>query len=295
MKKFIAIVMTLMLCLSAMTFAAMAAPEGLTSLSIVGDSIPGVKSWDLTDAAGKMTEVSDSVYEITLAVKAGTNMKFKFAGNQNWDSGYNLGSAAITLGTVAELTNDGGSQDMSFAPTSDITVKITVDLKPLANGGNATVLVADASGNGSVTPPPAQNNQNTQTPPTNDVYRVVGNAEWMGNWDAASDKGLMTSKGNGVYSVTFKNVAAGDYEMKVTANGSWDKCWGDGANNKCFSVSEACDVTVEFTLKGDTGVISVSGKGVPQTSDVSMMGVVAIMVLSMVAASVLVLNKKKFF
>ena len=293
MKKIIAVVLTLMLCVSAFSVAAFAAPDGLNSLTIVGDSIPGVKSWDPADTAGDMTEVSDSVYEITLAIPAGTTMKFKFAGNHDWNSGYNLGSASIALGTAAELTNDGGSSDMSFAPTSDITVKITVDLNPLANGGNATVLVADASGSGSTTTPPATQTPSTQTPSTNDVYRVVGNADWMGNWDAASDKGLMTNN-NGVYSVTFKDVPAGDYEMKVTANGGWDKCWGDGANNYCFSVSEACDVTVSFTLNGDTGVINVSGKGVPQTSDISMMGAFAVMVLSMTTVAVLVVNKKKF-
>lgn len=299
MKKIIAVVLTLMLCVSALTVAALAAPEGLTSLTIVGSAIPGVGEWDPADTAGDMTEVSESVYEITLTVPAGTQMKFKFAGNHDWNSGYNFGSATIALGTAAELTNDGGSSDMTFAPESDITVKVTVDLNPLADGGNATVLVADASGDSATTTPPAETEptettSSTQDSSGSDTYRVVGNADWMGSWDPANDKGVMTSTGNGVYTATFKDVPVGDYELKVTANGTWDKAWGDSGNNYCFSVSEACDVTVSFTISGDNGVISVSGKGVPQTSDVSIMGVVAVLVLSSAAAVVLVINKKKF-
>ena len=100
------------------------------------------------------------------------------------------------------------------------------------------------------------------TPPYPAVYRVVGNADWMGNWDPANNAGRMEPVFDG-YEATFLNVQPGDYELKITKNGSWTDSWGENGMNYCFTVAQPCDVTVTFKLIDDIiGIISVSGNGV---------------------------------
>ena len=123
-------------------------------------------------------------------------------------------------------------------------------------------------------------------------YRIVGSADFLGNWDAAHEAGRMTEIGDGLYEITFKNVAAGDYEFKVTM-GSWEKNWGvggqDGANFK-FSVEDAGDVTIVFNV--NDGSVNVKLPTIPETGD---MGLTAVCVAMLAAAAGLVctVGKKK--
>ena len=90
-----------------------------------------------------------------------------------------------------------------------------------------------------------------------DTFRVAGNAYWMGDWDPASDVGVMTEVSAGVYQKCFENVAPGSYEFLITKNGTWDERWGDGDGNYCFTVTKTCDVTVTFTYLDGEGIIDV--------------------------------------
>jgi hypothetical protein len=144
MKKLIALVLSLVLCLGILAVAAFAAPEGLSRLAVVGMGIPGVKDWDINDPSGDMTEVSNNVYTKTLELTAGTEMKFKIAsdnGQGGWNDAFNFGSAVLELGAAAEMENGGGSGDMSFKADRDMTIRITVDLNPLQEGNKATILI----------------------------------------------------------------------------------------------------------------------------------------------------------
>lgn len=128
-------------------------------------------------------------------------------------------------------------------------------------------------------------------------YRVTGNADWLGNWAADNEAGVMMDLGNGSYQVTYSGVAAGDYELKVTKGGTWDENWGaNGANgdNVKFTVGEGQDVTITFNA--ETGKITVSlsgGDSNPPTGDYT----VAALVVAMMAATAgaVVLTKKKEF
>ena len=417
MKKIIAIALALVMCLGIMTMAVSAAPEGLDSLAIVGDGIPGVPSWAPEAAEGNMTEVSEGIFEKVLDCPAGTSMKLKIAGNDAWVDAWNFGSATLVLGQKADLTNGGGSADMPLTIADACKIKITVDVNPLADGGAATILVDVVSNGGgdggSTTTTTTTNSQTTTTQPTTtqptttgnrnltvkvpsswtkvyiytwepeeygtfpggtinksgdvytasiknsmvnlivtgekadtslqqtpnitltangknvtitvaedgqptvtyagetakpstgkdaapdpttplSTYRVVGNTEWLGNWDAASDKGRMHDMGNGVYRVNFDNVAPGSYQIKITKDGKWDNAYGtEDGQNYSFTVSEKCKITVDFTIKDGKGVIEVYGKGV-SFGDISMLSVVILMALASVTAVVLVVNKKKF-
>lgn len=121
-------------------------PAALESLALVGDGIPGVGSWIVEDAAGDMTKESDSVYTKEIAVTSGTTMKFKIAGNDSWESGYNYGGAeegvAVTLGTALELTGGAESKDLTLTADKDCTLKFTVTL----TDGAASLLVEEVAG-----------------------------------------------------------------------------------------------------------------------------------------------------
>lgn len=144
MKKLLAILIALV-CLTMLCVPALAV-DGLDSLAIVGENIPGVGNWDPADAAGDMEMVSDGVYTKELTVTAGTTFKFKVAGNDAWVDSFNFGSATIVLGETAELDCGGGSGDMTVSIEKDCTLKITVDVNPMADGGKATILVEEVTG-----------------------------------------------------------------------------------------------------------------------------------------------------
>lgn len=81
------------------------------------------------------------------------------------------------------------------------------------------------------------------------TYRVVGNAEWMGYWDAASDQGKMQQLSTHKYQKIFRNVQPGSYEFKITKDGKWDNAIGDEYGwNFGMYVDEVCDVSVTLTF-----------------------------------------------
>lgn len=81
------------------------------------------------------------------------------------------------------------------------------------------------------------------------TYRVVGNAEWMGNWDAASDLGKMQQLSTNKYQKIFRNVQPGSYEFKITKDGKWDNAIGGDYGWNCYiHLNEVRDVSVTLTI-----------------------------------------------
>ena len=68
------------------------------------------------------------------------------------------------------------------------------------------------------------------------------------SWDAASNE--MTYEGNGLYSCTFKDVPAANYEFKISM-GSWDENYGEDGkrdgDNYGLKIYEKTDVTVYYS------------------------------------------------
>ena len=293
MKKMIAIALVLMLCVSALSISAFAAFETVESLAVVGSGIPGVKEWDPADPAGDMTEVSEGIWEKTIVCPAGTSMKFKVAGNDKWDDTCNFGSATIVLGKTSSLDCGPGSGDMPFSVTAETTIKITVDLtnSPAkitvvdVNGGNG----GNEGGNDEPVNPPA---------PTFDAYYVAGTGALCNgkDWDPGAAENKLTKGENGIWTITYTNVPAGEYEVKVTA-GSWDNNWGangapNGENVK-FSIEEAGDITIKFNA--NTGYINVYNGDNPLTGDNMNLAGLSLALLAATAGLVALTGKKKEF
>lgn len=290
MKKMIAIALVLMLCISALSVSAFAVFDTVESLAVVGTGIPGVGEWEPGDPAGDMTEVSEGIWEKVIECPAGTSMKFKVAGNDKWDDSCNFGSATIVLGQKADLTCSGGSSDMPFSVAEATTIKITVDL----TAEPATILVEDVNGGNTDVPvqPPV-----VEPPVTFDAYYVAGSAALCNGkeWDPAAAENAMVKGDDGIWSITYTNVPAGEYELKVTA-GSWDNNWGangaaNGENVK-ITVAEAGDVTIKFNPA--TNWISAYNGNNPLTNDVSLAGI-GIALLAATAGVVALVGKKKEF
>lgn len=88
-------------------------------------------------------------------------------------------------------------------------------------------------------------------------YGVLGTESLTGNnWGKdvsgtkVPDAGLMTADGNGIYSITFNDVLAGDHSFKVVANCDFDSGidYGayDGSGNYDFTTSKQSNVTIKF-------------------------------------------------
>lgn len=91
------------------------------------------------------------------------------------------------------------------------------------------------------------------------TYVVAGVKSLCGTeWNANDTNNQMTKNEDGTYSITYKDVAEGEYQFKVVCDSSiW---YGNEGNNIAFEVSATCDVTITFNP--ETKAITVIGDGV---------------------------------
>ena len=77
-------------------------------------------------------------------------------------------------------------------------------------------------------------------------YYVAGSKTLCGvEWKENAAQNKMTANGDGTYSITYKDVAVGTHEFKVT-DGTWTNSWGNGSNNYIVVIEEKSDVTIKF-------------------------------------------------
>ena len=225
MKKMFAIVLALMLCVGVMSVAAFAAGDTITvHVAIDSESAPNAWAWgDYGNAfstwPGEAMTKNGDWWEIT-----------------------------VPAGTTGFIANNGSAQtaDIAILGDADAWIEISADF--------SSYEIVAAPGCDPIDPP-----TDPVDPPAGDVsYYVAGSAGLCGSeWKENDDANKMTAGANGVYSITYSNVAAGDYELKVT-DGTWDNCWP--AENYKFNVAEAADVVVEFDSVNKVVTVKVGGK-----------------------------------
>ena len=89
-------------------------------------------------------------------------------------------------------------------------------------------------------------------------YTVAGEEGLCGvAWDPS--KNPMRNNGDGTYSITFPNVAAGTYQFKVT-DGTWSNSWGQNGGNYQITLESTSDVTIHFNAA--TTAITVYSDGI---------------------------------
>lgn len=222
---------------------------------VAGDAgLTGI-NWDTGSEANEMAQDGD-VYKITYQdVPAGT-YGFKVVKNGSWASSWPGENYTLVLEDTADVT-------ITFNPADN-----SIDVQQVSGG----VVVPD-------------------------TYVVAGVADLCGSEWSATDENNKMTENDGVYSITYTGVAPGNYELKVVKNGA---TWiGDASgNNVSFTVTEECDVTVTYS---EDGGIQITGDNVADNEppaqtgdmDVAVMGIVAILCCTMLAATVI--TKKKFF
>ena len=191
-----------------------------------------VHSWGGgSDIAGKMTKVSDNLYEYEIGNN--TNCLFirqdpSLGDNINWDNKWNQ--------------------------TGDLVIPADKNCYTITGWGQN-------DGTWSVYDP---------TPDPNATYYVTGTAELVGADKAWNEKAIaMTKNEDNTFTHTFTALPDGVvYRMKIT-NGTWEKNWGHSAVQNCpsgvvsdsdgnivFALKAKGDVTVDFngasiSMKGD--------------------------------------------
>lgn len=192
MKKLIGIVVALALVLAMLPVAAFAA----NNYYVAGVSALCGSNWSQNDAKNVMTANGDVYTKTYSNVKVGT-YEFKIT-DGTWDNSWGDGS---------------GNYKFAVTTAGDITITFNSSTKKITVSGTGVgeakmeikYVTAVGAGKGG----------------------FLNNVDW--NPAAASNK--MTEE-NGVYTITYTDVAAGTYEYKFAANGAWTDNWGFGGTTE---------------------------------------------------------------
>ena len=242
-------------------------PTGPSAYYVAGSSALCGVEWDPGADANKMTKGADGIWTKTYTGVAAGSYALKVTIG-NWDTSWGKDGQDYPV----EVAEANSTVTVKFNPDDET---VTVEVNGSSAGGEV------------VTPPPA----------VFDAYYVAGTAGLCNGveWDPAAAVNAMTKGDDGIWTITFSNVPAGEHKLKVTA-GSWDNCWGDAEGgdadgNVVINLEEAAEkITVKFNPA--TNFVSVYNGENPLTNDVSLAGV-AVALLAATAGVVALVGMKK--
>ena len=186
--------------------------------TVAGDAgLCGV-AWTPASAENALTdEDGDGVYEITYKDVPAGSYSFKVT-DGTWNNSWGKGS---------------GNYSINLNDTADVTIKFTESTK-------AIEVVSDGLGDFVLK-----------------HMTVVGDEGLVSaKWDPKAEEGVMTQDADGIWNITFENVAAGEYEYKFIANDSYTYNWTvegyfDSSANSIVKVdSDGADVTLTIDVSG---------------------------------------------
>ncbi len=227
----------------------------------------GTKSWNKTTGALSITNVTG---DVSITITAVANANYYISGDEgltgkNWWWEYDEGkfiNNKVTFTNVAagnyQFKVSSGSSLIGGHSHFDSATG-TASKSSQSGWDNAQVTLSCAS---DITFTLLDNQHVTALGvPTTCYVTGNGSGNWCGgkSWDAA---GSVMTKNNGVHSVKFTNVAAGDYQFKVT-NGTWSVTYGYSSadagcsnttlsdvggndHNVGFSTTVTSDITISF-------------------------------------------------
>ena len=188
-----------------------------------------------------------------------------------WDPGLNPmtdNGGGIWEHTISGLTADQYQQFKITDGTWDVTVPAANSWYNADGSGEVTITFdTNIYGDGWLA---AQNRVGVSTEPGS--WSLVGDFNGWNNADAAQ---LMTDMGGGIYSLT-QTFAAGDYNLKPVATGSWNGIGPDGRSvdawNYWLSLPSALEVTVSVDALGGTMKVDV----IPEPATICLLGMGAL-------------------
>ena len=208
-KKALSLVVSLMLMVTSLSFAAISVSAADTTYVVAGvEELCGVlwKGSPEEAPANVMTDNGDGTYtKVFTNVQPASGLTLKVVengadGSQNW-----IGDAT------------GNNITFNVTAASDVTVKFDSSTKEITVTGDGVQFVTNLD---------------------IDSINAVGNGDpeedeaWLNGaaWDPTANP--MTEVSEKVYEITFKNVSKFDnYQVKFAANGKWTDSWGAAALN----------------------------------------------------------------
>ena len=208
-KKALSLVVSLMLMVTSLSFAAISVSAADTTYVVAGvEELCGVlwKGSPEEAPANVMTDNGDGTYtKVFTNVQPASGLTLKVVengadGSQNW-----IGDAT------------GNNITFNVTAASDVTVKFDSSTKEITVTGDGVQFVTNLD---------------------IDSINAVGNGDpeedeaWLNGaaWDPTANP--MTEVSKKVYEITFKNVSKFDnYQVKFAANGKWTDSWGAAALN----------------------------------------------------------------
>ena len=207
-KKALSLVVSLMLMVTSLSFAAISVSAADTTYVVAGaEELCGVlwKGSPEEAPANVMTDNGDGTYtKVFTNVQPASGLTLKVVengadGSQNW-----IGDAT------------GNNITFNVTAASDVTVKFDSSTKEITVTGDGVQFVTNLD---------------------IDSINAVGNGDsddeaWLNGaaWDPTANP--MTEVSNKVYEITFKNVTKFDnYQVKFAANGKWTDSWGAAVEN----------------------------------------------------------------
>ena len=207
-KKALSLVVSLMLMVTSLSFAAISVSAADTTYVVAGaEELCGVlwKGSPEEAPANVMTDNGDGTYtKVFTNVQPASGLTLKVVengadGSQNW-----IGDAT------------GNNITFNVTAASDVTVKFDSSTKEITVTGDGVQFVTNLD---------------------IDSINAVGNGDpddeaWLNGaaWDPTANP--MTEVSNKVYEITFKNVTKfNNYQVKFAANGKWTDSWGAAVEN----------------------------------------------------------------
>ena len=207
-KKALSLVVSLMLMVTSLSFAAISVSAADTTYVVAGaEELCGVlwKGSPEEAPANVMTDNGDGTYtKVFTNVQPASGLTLKVVengadGSQNW-----IGDAT------------GNNITFNVTAASDVTVKFDSSTKEITVTGDGVQFVTNLD---------------------IDSINAVGNGDpddeaWLNGaaWDPTANS--MTEVSDKVYEITFKNVSKFDnYQVKFAANGKWTDSWGGAVEN----------------------------------------------------------------
>lgn len=231
MKKTIAVLLTVCMVVSMFALAAVTVSVGAAA----GETWSVMGSFNEWKSDYNMTDNSDGTYTVAIENVASGDYQFKVRRDHAWEESYGKN------GSNYDFTVEGvDSTTVTITFNSD-THEITVTGEGVKKSElNIEKLVVAGKGSDSFL-----------------------NGE---SWKPDADVNKMTETESNVYQITYRDVAAGNYEFKFAANGSWDVSWGRSGevvlndwndaqyggydNNINFTLQSKEDVTLVLDLTG---------------------------------------------
>lgn len=193
MKKTIAVLLTLCMVVSMFALAAVTVSVGAAAgetWSVMGSFNEWTSDYDMTDNG-------NGTYTREIAEVTPGDYEFKVRKNHNWDVSYgkNGSNYEFTVAGVESTTVTIGfdSETKKITVTGEGVEKFELNIEKIVVAGNGSQSSSFLKGE---------------------------------SWEPGADVNKMTEIESNVYQITYSDVAAGNYQFKFAANGSWDVSWG---------------------------------------------------------------------